>query len=98
MNNDLISLSTLATEINELDEQALIYAAKCGHKLLEAKARYNHGEFADWIESHCKITPTQANKYMQTASKMPELLCSNQPAFTGDDLMIKIDETTDNLS
>jgi hypothetical protein len=74
MNDDLISLSLLATEINELDEQALMYAAKCGHKLLEAKAKYTHGEFNDWIESHCKVTPMQANKYMQTAIIHTDLL------------------------
>lgn len=98
MNNDLISLSSLAKEINDLDHQALIYAAKCGQKLLEAKARFNRGEFADWIESHCKITPTQANKYMQTASKMPELLCSTPPAITESGLSFEINETEDNFS
>jgi|ABSP01.1.fsa_nt_gi hypothetical protein len=74
MNKDLMSLSELAVEINQLDKQAIIYAAKCGHKLLEAKARYAHGEFNDWIENHCQLTPMQANKYMQTAIRMPELL------------------------
>jgi hypothetical protein len=74
MNNDLSSLSLLATQINELNEQSIHYAAQCGHKLLEAKARYTQGEFNDWIESHCKLTPMQANKYMQAAATHVDLL------------------------
>ena len=82
MNNDLISLSSLATEINKLDEQAMIYAAQCGHKLLEVKARYTHGEFNDWIEMHCKVTPMQASKYMQIAITHRDLLA--EPEFEFD--------------
>lgn len=79
--SELTALSTLAVEIDALNEQAniyanqaLIYAAKCGQKLLLAKAQCNHGEFKSWLDENCKLSYTNAKNFMQLSSKMPELL------------------------
>ena len=81
MSNELTTLSTLAVEIDALNEQAniyanqaLVYAAKCGQKLLLAKAQCNHGQFKSWLDENCRTSYTNAKNYMQLASKMPELL------------------------
>lgn len=80
MSNELTPLLTLAVEIDALNEQAnifanqaLVYAAKCGQKLLLAKAQCNHGEFKNWLDGNCKLSYTNAKNYMQLANKMPEL-------------------------
>jgi chromosome segregation ATPase len=86
MSNDtqLTSLSTLAVEIDALNEQAniyanqaVIYAAKSGQKLLLAKAQCNHGQFKSWLDENCKIPYETSRKYMRLAKERPELLNSN---------------------
>ncbi|MDD5227335.1 MAG: DUF3102 domain-containing protein [Methylococcales bacterium] len=79
--NQLTALSTLAVEIDALNEQAnifanqaVIYAAKSGQKLLLAKAQCNHGEFKSWLDENCKIPYSMAKKYMQLAANRTELL------------------------
>ncbi len=86
MSNELTPLSTLAVEIDALNEQAniyanqaVIYAAKSGQKLLLAKAQCNHGEFKGWLNENCKLPYSTANKYMKLATARPELLTSNVP-------------------
>jgi hypothetical protein len=84
MSNDLVSLDALAIEINALDEQAnyhagqaVIYAARCGEKLLLAKAQCRHGEFESWLDEKCKkVKIRQAQKYMKLAKDMPSLVDS----------------------
>jgi hypothetical protein len=84
--NELTTLSTLAVEIDALNEQAniyanqaVIYAAKSGQKLLLAKAQCNHGEFKTWLNENCKLSYTTAKKYMQLVAARPDLLDSNRP-------------------
>lgn len=84
MSNELTALSTLAVEIDALNEQAniyanqaLIYAAKSGQKLLLAKAQCNHGSFKSWLDENCKIPYETSRKYMRLAKERPELLNSN---------------------
>lgn len=84
MSNELTTLSALAAEINLLDEQAnhhagqaVIYAARCGEKLLLAKAQCRHGQFMDWLSANCRLKERQAQKYMKLAKEYPEYLCSN---------------------
>ena len=81
MANELTTLSTLAVEIDALNEQAnifanqaVIYAAKSGQKLLLAKAQCNHGEFKSWLDENCKLSYSTAKRYMQLATTRPELL------------------------
>ncbi len=88
MSNELTPLGTLAVEIDALNEQAniyanqaLVYAAKCGQKLLLAKAQCNHGEFKTWLDENCKTSYTNAKNYMRLASKMPELLKGQSTAL-----------------
>jgi hypothetical protein len=85
--NELTSLSTLTVEIDALNEQAniyanqaLVYAAKCGQKLLLAKAQCNHGQFKSWLDENCKTSYTVAKKYMRLAADMPQLLDSKGAA------------------
>ena len=87
MSNELTSLSTLAVEIDALNEQAnifanqaVIYAAKSGQKLLLAKAQCNHGQFKSWLDENCKIPYSTAQKYMRLATANPELVNSNSPS------------------
>ncbi len=77
----LTALTTLAVKINALNEQAnyhanqaLVFAAKCGEKLLFAKAECNHGEFKAWLENNCSVSYSHAKNFMRIAKEMPELL------------------------
>lgn len=77
-------LSALAAEINLLHDEAerhatfaLVYAARCGEKLLKAKADVGHGKWLDWLATHCRVKKSQAAKYMRLAQEMPELLDAN---------------------
>ena len=81
--NDL-TLTTLSAEINSLHrsaehhvEQAIVYAARCGQKLIEAKAKCEHGEWLPWLKANCEVGHPQATKYMRLAKEMPELIDSN---------------------
>ena len=91
MDNQQLQLVTLATEINMLHDSAqqaamtaVQYAAKCGEKLIQAKAACAHGEWLPWLEANCKVNRNQASKYMRLSKEMPEL--SNDKStynFTG---------------
>ena len=77
--------SQLAAEINLLHEaaerhatQAVVYAARCGEKLCEAKEAIGHGEWLPWLDAHCRVKERQARKYMKLAREMPELLDPNR--------------------
>lgn len=81
--NDL-TLNTLAQEINALHYsaehhagQAVVYAARCGQKLIEAKEACIHGQWLPWLEANSQVNQQQSNKYMNLAKGMPELLNSN---------------------
>ncbi len=56
----------------------MIYAARCGAKLLEAKAGVAHGEWNAWVDANCRIKKTQVQKYMRLARDMPELADANK--------------------
>lgn len=87
MSNELTPLLTLAVEIDALNEQAniyanqaLVYAAKSGQKLLLAKAQCNHGQFKSWLDENCKIPYSTAQKYMRLATARQDLVNSNSPS------------------
>ena len=72
------SLARLAAEINRAHERAckrvregLAYACQAGEALIEAKGRVPHGEFGDWVQTHCTVTHRTAQKYMQLARRLP---------------------------
>jgi hypothetical protein len=84
MSNELTTLSTLAAEINIINEQvehhknqAVVYAARCGEKLLLAKAQCKHGKFGTWLKENCTVSQSYANSFMKLATDMPEILYSN---------------------
>ena len=77
--------SQLAAEINLLHEaaeqhasQAVVYAARCGEKLCQAKEALGHGQWLPWLEASCRVKERQARKYMKLAREMPELLDPNR--------------------
>jgi predicted nucleic acid-binding Zn-ribbon protein len=79
-----LSPESLAAEINLLHEAAeqhanlaVVYAARCGEKLLKVKAALGHGEWLGWLEANCGVTRRQASRYMRLAREMPELLAAN---------------------
>jgi hypothetical protein len=74
----------LALEINLLNEQViqsrnqtLIYAARAGAKMLEAKQLVGHGNFLKWLEQNITITPEYATNYMKLAKEYSQLLNDN---------------------
>jgi len=76
--------SQWAAEINLLHEaaeqhasQAVVYAARCGEKLIQAKASLGHGQWLPWLQGNCRVKDRQAAKYMRLAREMPELLEPN---------------------
>lgn len=90
MVNELTTLSTLAVEINLLNEQvehhknqAVIYAARTGEKLLLAKAQCKHGEFGNWLKENCTVSPSYANSFMKLSTDMPQLLNSHSSVNIG---------------
>ena len=79
--NELTTLSTLAVEINFYDDQAnnladqaLVCAAKCGERLLRVKNNLQAGEFVAWVEGNTTVKKTKAYGYVKIATEMPELL------------------------
>ena len=88
---------------------AVQYAARCGEKLLQAKAACGHGEWDSWLNGNCKISRRQSYKYMQLAREMPELINESVPStarFTGieaaiaylsapDEVKAQVDESPD---
>lgn len=93
MDNQQLQLISLAAEINTLHDSAqqaamtaVQYAAKCGEKLIQAKAACAHGEWLPWLEVNCRVTARQSQKYIKLANEMPQLLDSNTKStsyFTG---------------
>ncbi len=60
-----------AQKINEHHEQAhskaceaMEHAKAAGHLLLQVKASIPHGEFTNWILANLKVSPRQAQRYM----------------------------------
>jgi chromosome segregation ATPase len=77
-------LPSLAIEIDALHEQAetyanqaVIYAARCGARLLEAKNDVEHGEWLGWLSVNTKVSYDKSKRYMRLAKEMPELLDAN---------------------
>ena len=85
MDHDAFLSGQLAAEINLLHDEAerhattaVVYAARCGDRLLKAKARVGHGQWLDWLSANCRVKERQARKYMRLAQEMPELLDPNR--------------------
>lgn len=79
-----IAFPALAAEINFLHDEAerhanmaVVYAARCGAKLLEVKAGLQHGEWLPWLKVNFHASQQQAAKYAKLAESYPELLDPN---------------------
>jgi chromosome segregation ATPase len=84
--NELTTLSTLAVEINLLDEQvehhknqAVIYAAREGVVLNKAKEDLGNdkAKFVEWLEKNCTVKVRNAYNYIRLSKDMPQLLESS---------------------
>lgn len=69
-------LPTLAAEIRrahadvqEAAKTAAERAIAAGHKLIEARALVQHGEWLPWLRDHCALAERTAQLYMQLARK-----------------------------
>ena len=102
-----IAFPALAAEINMLHEEAekhanmaVIYAARCGAKLLEVKASLEHGQWLPWLNTNTTVSYDKSAKYMRIAKDMPELLVANfastqnLPGITQALALIAADEDT----
>jgi DNA repair exonuclease SbcCD ATPase subunit len=74
-------LSSLAIDITALENnskfhqsQALIYAARAGAKIAQAKEVLPHGKFIEWIEENTSVSRQHANNYIRLATEYPQLL------------------------
>lgn len=90
MSNELTTLSTLAVEINLLNEQvehhknqAVIYAARTGAKLNEVKEGLGNdkAKFVEWLDKNCTVKKTHAYNFIRLAKEMPQLLDSTVQTF-----------------
>jgi len=79
-----IPAESLVAEINLLHDEAerhagmaVVYAARCGEKLIKAKAAVGHGQWIPWLEANCRVSRRQASRYMRLAKEMPELIGAN---------------------
>jgi hypothetical protein len=68
------SLANLAARIRAEHEAVclaaratLAHAFAAGELLLAAKAQVPHGDWADWLHTHCDVSERSAQKYMQLA-------------------------------
>ena len=95
MSNELTTLSTLAVEINLLNEQvehhknqAVIYAARTGVKLNEVKEGFNNDsvKFIEWLKNNCTVQKTHAYNFIRLAKEMPHLL---EPSFHSSGMGLK---------
>lgn len=84
MSNDLISLEALAHRINEQQdriEQAwgitLERAKQAGEMLMEAKRLAGHGNWLPWLETHCRVSASMAEKYVKIAKGWDMLVGEN---------------------
>jgi len=48
-------------------QSAIGTAIQCGEKLLAAKETVAHGEWTDFVETHCKMSLRSAQRYMKAA-------------------------------
>lgn len=69
----------VVTEINyehrmarESAATAVQHAIRCGQLLVEQKARLKHGQFNDWLRSHCEFERSTATRYMLAARKIAQ--------------------------
>ncbi len=51
----------------------LFHALRCGQFLIEAKRKLSHGGFMRWVEKHCAVSYSTANRYMLLARELPKI-------------------------
>jgi hypothetical protein len=84
VNEDALTLPTLATEINTAHHEceaharaALESARRCGELLLLARAQVPHGEWLPWLEANCTVSERTAQVYMRIAREWGRLAGGN---------------------
>src|SRR5262245_11195644 len=82
--NKVGALDRLARQINSVHavahddaRRAIEGAVQCGHLLIEARRKVDHGGWLPWIENNLKFGARQAQKYMRLAERAGELPNAN---------------------
>lgn len=68
---DKINAEIAAAEISAMS--AVQHALTAGGLLNEAKGCVQHGEWAAWLETNCRVAPRTARAYMSLAARLPAL-------------------------
>jgi hypothetical protein len=70
--------TTIADDINHHHDlaglradEAVSHAIQAGKLLLEAKGALAHGQWLPWLDQNVRVTPRQAQRYMQVAQGRP---------------------------
>ena len=89
-------LATLATDINEQHERAVMYvgqsfdaAVRAGLLLIDAKEQVPHGQWLKWLKANVKVGARQAANYMRVATcpdDNPSEVAVDHPTLPSDDL------------
>jgi Protein of unknown function (DUF3102) len=76
----VVSLDQLAERIKAEHAQCEVtmragveHALKAGELLIEAKALCGHGEWGNWLQTHCEFSERTAQGYMRLAREWPDL-------------------------
>src|SRR2546422_3300681 len=86
-----LTLSRLAAKINtehaattRAAREMIRHILRCGEYLLEAKRQLPHGQFEDWLETHCETLGVRmARYYMQLAVRWETLGIPQKKAIEG---------------
>jgi hypothetical protein len=85
MNELVLALPDLATQINEEHRQCLQaanatleHARRAGELLEQAKAQLDHGQWLPWLKEHFPFSERMAQNYMRVAREWPRLEANPQ--------------------
>lgn len=53
--------------VETVKHNLVAHAIKCGELLIEAKSRLEHGEWGEWMDTHCEFSDWTAQLYMRVA-------------------------------
>lgn len=97
-----ISLSALASQINEQHDQAtrhaitaLEHARRVGVLLQEAKQQVGHGDWLTWLASNCNVSPRQAQRYLKVANNWQAITKNDAASYLTIDDAIALTQQSD---
>lgn len=63
-------------------ETFIEHAIKAGHLLIDAKAKFPHGQWLPWLEANCDISERMSQHYMRLARNIPKLTASKAKSIS----------------